>query len=801
MTLVRHTAFVLAAFAVLAVARTSPAGPADDLKSKDVDTRIAAVTTLHESGGDDVEKLLLSALKDKDWEVVELAAAALGKHGSEKSVRSLLKLAIEGPTRRVRLAAAAALSQLAPEETGKALSRKVSGKSGIKAAEALSVLATSANGSHAAEGIVRGLKSADMAVKSAAARGVAALPDEDRADAVRKLLKNPDLRVRAAAADALTQTPEQDLVPLLIDALGQRDLNDTIERRLIAGIHAAVTRNKRGDDATAAAEGVFERLLSRPSGTETARLARAVGRIAAMPPQAGEGEERLAHLVKPERAVTALEAAVTSADATARSAGVVALGHIRTETALARAKPLITGDAEPRVRMHALRAFCGGKGMTDEEAIAIAAKVVSEDTDPMVREQACVLLGQPGIQGMIPTLRKPIDEVLDDKKEKAWSLAVAAAVSIGKTKDAEGVDVLAKLLDSAKDWKLRGAAVVGLGHIEKIEAVPHLIDAMSASESAVSRSAYEFLRRLPSKEAEAKLERKQSSWKSWWAKWGPDYEFIDREEAARKAKKYGYAPTNLGIYEGLDVVVLQSRGDHIEQLLGKLVIEHRITRQGAVPDAELHPFAVFVSNCTGEITEKDVEQLAWFVRVGGYLFCSCWALHHTAEKVYPGVVRKYDTKAKGQVLDNVLAEECPTDSPYLDEVFDGITRPIYVLYGAHLIEVMDPERCEVLMDSPDCASRWDCGNLAVWFDAGHGVILDSANHFDLQGLEKAEGLKSAEDRMAYAMDHMGLSYQEVRNLAEEKVWAKRNRAAKTARDLSAFRLISNFVRNKRLTDN
>jgi hypothetical protein len=80
------------------------------------------------------------------------------------------------------------------------------------------------------------------------------------------------------------------------------------------------------------------------------------------------------------------------------------------------------------------------------------------------------------------------------------------------------------------------------------------------------------------------------------------------------------------------------------------------------------------------------------------------------------------------------------------------------------------------------------------------VILDSANHFDLQGLERAEGLKSAEDRMAYAMDHMGLSYDDLRELAAKRVWGSRSKAAAAARDHSAFRLITNFVRHKRRQD-
>ena len=80
------------------------------------------------------------------------------------------------------------------------------------------------------------------------------------------------------------------------------------------------------------------------------------------------------------------------------------------------------------------------------------------------------------------------------------------------------------------------------------------------------------------------------------------------------------------------------------------------------------------------------------------------------------------------------------------------------------------------------------------------MVLDSANHFDLQGLERVTGLKTAEDRMAYAMDHMGIDYPDMRKLAEEKVWENQAQATQTVRDLSAFRFLTNFVRIKRKAD-
>jgi hypothetical protein len=78
--------------------------------------------------------------------------------------------------------------------------------------------------------------------------------------------------------------------------------------------------------------------------------------------------------------------------------------------------------------------------------------------------------------------------------------------------------------------------------------------------------------------------------------------------------------------------------------------------------------------------------------------------------------------------------------------------------------------------------------------------LDSANHFDLQGLEVAPGLKSSEDRITFAFDRMGLDYETWRRTQNEKYWDSALRASQNVFDLSALRFVTNFVRAKRLSD-
>jgi len=779
----------LAILAVLVFAvPASPlrADPARDLKSKDVSVRIAAVHALRASDAKDVEKLLLKALDDRDWEVQEEAANALADRGGEAAVKALVKTAILGPVRRVRQAAADALGVLDADAAGFDLARRAGGPTALVAIEALTRLAPHLKTSRkdAARAIRRGLAIDEIEVQRAAARALAVFPRGERRVVLKKLLDHAMPSVRCAALDAARRWPSKGDLSALVDLQSRPDQPDVVERRIVAALRALV--DDAADEKEAADLG--RKVLFGFEIAKDPSVARRFVRLAALlgTPRRAEGEEAADRAVPLDVLKPVIEGGMRHAAPAVRAAAVHAALRVAHDAWIDLALELAKSDPDARVRGHALRTVVDARGVLDDKIFALVADRLRTDDDAGVREEAAVRLGEPSLGGAVPTLVASLGDA-------SWEVAVCAAVSLGKTGDYKAIAPLRELRRH-RDWKMRAAAVVGFGRLRRKEVVPDLIDALGSKDTPSAASAYEFLRRLTTKV----MEPQSKLWRDWWEENERKYEFRNLEAEARESKKHGYAVQPVKVYEDLDVIVLQSRGDHIEGLLDKLGVGYRLTRGGQVPDAGVHPLAMFVSNCTGEVTTKDVEQLAWFVRTGGALFCSCWALKHTAELVYPGVVQKLGTR--GQVLDNVVAEACPTDSVFLDDVFDGITRPIYVLYGAHLIEVLDPERAEVLIDSPDCADLWTDGNLACWFKAGHGVILDSANHFDLQGLEKAESVKGADGRRAYAMDHMGLDYAELRRLDAKRVWGSRSKSANAARDLSAFRLITNFVRAKRRAD-
>lgn len=780
---------------LLALPASTYADLTEDIGSKDVATRLEAVDQLVETKHADAVALLSEALSDDDWEVVERAARGLAELGAKEAVPALVDVAVKAPSRRIRMAAAGALARIDPAAGAEGITGAWKKKFGEAPAESLAEIARRSGDAAAQDGVQRGLKSKSWDVREAAARGLAAFEPADRVTMLGELLeeldkkKDVNLALPCAALAGVIESPTPEYLPVLIELAARTELPEVVDRRLRAALRATVAS---ADDPAQATQELVDRFAA-SGGEEAVRYARVLGELARP-----EGDEAVRACPAP-LAVEHLKDLAEHSDVNVRAAAVHSLGRIATDAALDLVDQRTKSDEEARVRFLGVRILRKARGPSHERTLTTLLDRLEYDTDVMVREEAAVGVGAKGIVAATDTLIRVLAYSGEDLEHR-WALGVCAAVSLGKTQDPNALAPLLSTYETAKDWRIRGAAVVGLGHLRQTGAVDTLIDALGDSESAIARSSYEFLRRMTEKPPE----QNRAAWQEWWKANRDGYEFVDWDALAQKAKKYGYAPTRRGVYEGLDVIVLQSRGDHIEKLLDHLDIENRITRGGQVADAGVNPHAVFVSNCTGEITKDDVERVKWFVRAGGYLFCSCWALKHTAELVYPALpdrecpVGKLPTKA--EVLDNVLAEAVPSDSPYLTGVFDDLVRPRYVLYGAHLIDVRDHELVEVLIDSPDCASRWGGGNLAAWFDAGHGVILDSSNHFDLQGLEKAPRLKSADDRKAYALDHMGLDYEQLREIDEARLWGKASKVAKVARDLSAFRFITNFVREKRKQD-
>jgi len=741
-----------------------------DLRAKAIEVRLVAIDAMATSTKKDADVLLVPLLGDRDWEIQERTAIVLGKRKCVTAMTPLVDLAIEGDVVRVRRAAAFAVAAIDAVDGANRIWKRAKGKTQVAAQEALALVLRGQAPFAEADKLKKLLRDGDAAIRESAA--VAWLEGAaDRVDALRTLVAEPYLVVRCRALDAVAEAPRAEDEKVLASLFGGAGQHEVVGRRVLRALAALLAAGK--SDRASAAEAVLDGAGN--DGLVLVRRARLV-------PLLCRGEKPV---LDQKQAVEALKPALQAGDGAARAAAAKALREIGGEAALAAALSRFGREAEPRAQFQLVETVAALRAPTTPEAVSWLVKIVQGSYPEDVRERAIVRLGKSGVQGAAEAL---IGALADSN----WTIGCCAAVSLGKTDDDLAFAPLQKLLQH-NDWKMRGAAIVGLAHWSREAAVDPLLGMLADQHPVVARTAHEALRTLSHK-YDTPFEAK--AWKAWWAQHKGKHDFTDREATLDKLKKYGYAVPDSEIYQGLDVVVFKSRGDHIEQLLDRLKIGYRTTEQGQVLTGGVHPEAIFVSNCTGELGPTDVEPLAWFVRTGGSLFGSCWALTETIARIHPGVMQQAQTR--DQVLDNVRALPCRSESPLLTGVFPPSVVPIYHLEGAHLIDVLEPERCEVLIDSPDAAERWGCGNLAAWFFSGHGVLFDSANHFDLQGLGGTQGLKNEKERQAYAVDHMGLSFETWRATRTEGYWKNVAKAGSSVPDLSAFRLLTNFVRSKRI---
>jgi len=750
--------------------------PQPDLKSKDPVARLAAVKAIVEGGGEDAEKTLLRALKDDDWEVALVATRGLGRHGSDKSLDPLVEMACEGPVRLLRAAAAESLALLDPAEAVEELGKELKRDGARAACQALVRVAPRLGEAvEPPKALAKLCDDDDLRLRAAAGAARVALMRAGRGELLQELLASEHLALRASALEVCAQQPHAEQVPPLLELLGRSELDDVLLRRALPAFVAGVDL-----DASTRAEQMKEALASLCT-SEAARVARRGPLLA---------EATLVRSWAGELDLVELTAGARDHDEPGVRAGAARLlGLLQDGRAAEAARIVAEQDASERVRRAALEARLRLRPVTEEETRGWLVERLEREGSRELREEIVVALGHPELAEDAAVAEALIAALAD----REWRVAACAAVSLGITRSPAAVEPLAKLSREAEDWRLRGAAVVGLAKSFQKPAVEAVIAALEDTEPLVAKSAHTYLLSIA---RGAELAAEVALWTEWWEREGPKLRLLDPLAQQERNRKYDYEAPPEVIYRGLDVVVLESRGDRIQVLLERLGIDHRLTMSSRVAQDGLDAAGVFVANCTGELEPGDVERIEWFVAVGGYLCGSCWALTETIERIAPGVLSKVVTR--DEVLDDVEASPCSADSPYLRGVFGEEVVPLYHLEGSHLVRVLQPERVEMLVDSAECAEKWGGGNLACWFRSGHGTILDSANHFHSQGFESAQGLKKAEERQAFAVDHLGASLQRIRETRKAKFWGSNHKAAEEILDYSVFRLVTNFVRLRRL---
>jgi hypothetical protein len=177
-----------------------------------------------------------------------------------------------------------------------------------------------------------------------------------------------------------------------------------------------------------------------------------------------------------------------------------------------------------------------------------------------------------------------------------------------------------------------------------------------------------------------------------------------------------------------NIVVVRGSMDHIEQVLSAARIRHTVIDPQQVASYDLNADMIVMVNCPGYMPDEGVRRLEKFVRAGGLLYTTDWALANVVQKAFPRTIRHNG----GSTGNHVTAVTVQRDH---DDLMSNMllrkgTKPEWWLEGgSYPIEIVDTKRVEVLASSPEMGRTYKAAPVVVRFRWDDGEVIHAVSHF------------------------------------------------------------------------
>jgi hypothetical protein len=189
----------------------------------------------------------------------------------------------------------------------------------------------------------------------------------------------------------------------------------------------------------------------------------------------------------------------------------------------------------------------------------------------------------------------------------------------------------------------------------------------------------------------------------------------------RYAEQHPECLDGLASLQARDVTVFSGTYDHVQEVLSRLAIPFKLDPAAC----SWSDSGVIFANCSSQANAALSKNVEAFVRNGGHLVSSDWALHHLVEKAFPNTVR-WTGKSTG---DEVVGVEPWLDSLWSEVVVLG-TEPQWWLEGSsYPIAILDDSRVKVEASSHEMMVKHQAAPVAVRFEWGTGQVFHVISHF------------------------------------------------------------------------
>eukprot|EP01006_Ploeotia_vitrea_P004556 TRINITY_DN114879_c0_g1_i1.p1 TRINITY_DN114879_c0_g1~~TRINITY_DN114879_c0_g1_i1.p1 ORF type:complete len:426 (-),score=47.39 TRINITY_DN114879_c0_g1_i1:144-1367(-) len=209
--------------------------------------------------------------------------------------------------------------------------------------------------------------------------------------------------------------------------------------------------------------------------------------------------------------------------------------------------------------------------------------------------------------------------------------------------------------------------------------------------------------------------------------------------------------------DATDIVVIDGDHDHIHEVMDAMELPFTRVSRDDVSRLNFRPDQTVYVNCCGFFPEEGLHKLEKFVRAGGQLITTDWALLNVVQKAFPGTIY-YNNK--NPTADEVVSVQVAkgANDPVVEGLFQENVDPSWWLETtSYPISIhtgfKKKAKVDVLVRSAELGKRYQGRDaVIVKFAWGKGVVYHMISHFYLQRSE-TKHKKQAVQASAYLTEH------------------------------------------------
>ncbi|MFX0139233.1 MAG: hypothetical protein ACFFDN_36665 [Candidatus Hodarchaeota archaeon] len=206
------------------------------------------------------------------------------------------------------------------------------------------------------------------------------------------------------------------------------------------------------------------------------------------------------------------------------------------------------------------------------------------------------------------------------------------------------------------------------------------------------------------------------------------------------------------------IIIVAGSYDKIELVLDMIKVPYILIQPYEVSHIKLNPNQILIINCPGNIDDEALPKIKEFIKKGGFLFTTDWALLNILEKIFPRYL-KYNQRPTAD--DCIRVEVLDKSNKFLEGLFNEDADPIWWLESSsYPIQILDKSQVKLLIVSNEMQNKYGEAPIVITFNYGDGTVLHMTSHYYLQRAE----LRTQRHKMSakeYAMQEVGLSEDEA----------------------------------------